>query len=214
MQNSVELEGIVTQLPGVKGAKVVITDGGDPKEIHVLADFKKPAKQIVRDIETAIYAASGFRIDRKIVSVAQIKGEPVKTDHQTEQELEEDYEDISSRYSLVSIETKATRKKLNVTVTIDDDGSQLSGSSVVELNDSEKFMAVVEASVAALRQTIPSFRVDVVEKLKYGVHDVILVVCSAIVDGERKKEAGARFLRKDTFNDTVLAVLETLNKMN
>lgn len=213
MQNSVELEGIVTQLPGVKGAKVVTSDGGDPKEIHVLADLKKPAKQIVRDIETAIYAASGVRIDRKIVSVAQIKGEPVKTDHQ-EEELEEDYEDISSRYSLVSIETKSTRKKLNVTVTIDDDGSQLSGSSVVELNDSEKFMAVVEASVAALRQSIPSFRVDVVEKLKYGVHDVILVVCSAIVDSERKKEAGARFLRKDTFNDTVLAVLETLNKMN
>lgn len=72
MERKIALEEIVSKLPGVRGAKVLIDSDGEPKEIHILADIKKPAKQLVRDVETAIYAASGIRIDRKIVSVAQI----------------------------------------------------------------------------------------------------------------------------------------------
>jgi len=94
-----------------------------------------------------------------------------------------------------------------VNVIIDDDGKQLSGSSVVDVNDDEKYMAAVEATVA------PSFRVEFIERLKYGLSDVILVVCSAIMSGERRKEAGARLFKKDSLNDIVLVILETLNKM-
>jgi len=68
MENMIALEQIVNKLPGVKGAKILADDGGTLKEIHILADVKKPAKQLVRDIETAIYAASGVKIDRKILT--------------------------------------------------------------------------------------------------------------------------------------------------
>ncbi|OAA30891.1 hypothetical protein AT15_09415 [Kosmotoga arenicorallina S304] len=211
MENMVTLEQIVNKLPGVKGAKILADDGGELKEIHILADIKKPAKQLVRDIETAIYAASGVKIDRKIVSVAQISDD--EPDSTTSETYEEALADETARFNLLTMETKSTNKRLTVSVSIDDDGKQLSGSSVVDINDDEKYMAAVEATVAAIREAIPSFRVEFIERLKYGLNDVILVVCSAIISGERRKEAGARLFKKDSLNDIVLVILETLNKM-
>lgn len=211
MENMVTLEQIVNKLPGVKGAKILADDGGELKEIHILADIKKPAKQLVRDIETAIYAASGVKIDRKIVSVAQISDD--EPDSTTSETYEEALTDETARFNLLTMETKSTNKRLTVSVSIDDDGKQLSGSSVVDINDDEKYMAAVEATVAAIREAIPSFRVEFIERLKYGLNDVILVVCSAIISGERRKEAGARLFKKDSLNDIVLVILETLNKM-
>ncbi|AKI97861.1 hypothetical protein [Kosmotoga pacifica] len=211
MENVVALEQIVNKLPGVKGAKILANEGGELKEIHILADIKKPAKQLVRDIETAIYAASGIKIDRKIVSVAQISDDEQETAETGT--YEESLVDASARFNLISVETKSSSKRLTVSVNIDDDGKQLSGSSVVDINDDEKYMAAVEATVAAIRESLPSFRVEFIERLKYGLNDVILVVCSAIISGERRKEAGARLFKKDSFNDIVLVILETLNKM-
>ncbi|HHF08831.1 MAG: hypothetical protein H0Z25_04395 [Kosmotoga sp.] len=211
MENMIALEQIVNKLPGVKGAKILADDGGTLKEIHILADVKKPAKQLVRDIETAIYAASGVKIDRKIVSVAQISDD--ESDSAATETYEEAIADETARFSLLTLETKSSNKRLTVNVIIDDDGKQLSGSSVVDVNDDEKYMAAVEATVAAIRESIPSFRVEFIERLKYGLSDVILVVCSAIMSGERRKEAGARLFKKDSLNDIVLVILETLNKM-
>ncbi len=72
METKLAVEEIVSKLPGVHGARIVNDEDGEMVEIHVLADVSKPAKQLVRDIETAIFAASGVKIDRKIVSIAQI----------------------------------------------------------------------------------------------------------------------------------------------
>ena len=210
MERKIALEEIVSKLPGVRGAKVLTDGDGEPKEIHILADIKKPAKQLVRDVETAIYAASGIRIDRKIVSVAQIAADEDEDTSQT-------YDSVdltpSARFNMISVQTEANRKKLSITVTVDDDGKVLTGSSVVDIDDDEKYMAAVEATVAAIRESVPSFRVEVIERIQYGLNDILLVVCSAVIKGRRRKEAGARLFRKDSFNDIVLVILDTLNRM-
>ncbi|MFN3282831.1 MAG: hypothetical protein ACK40Q_01165, partial [Pseudothermotoga sp.] len=69
-----KLESIISQISGVTAVRVV-PDGDNLREIHVIADSAKNPKQIVRDVETAILASTGLRIDRKIISVAQMAGE-------------------------------------------------------------------------------------------------------------------------------------------
>ncbi len=212
METKLAVEEIVSKFPGVHGARIGNDEDGEMVEIHVLADVSTPATQLVRDIETAIFAASGVKIDRKIVSIAQIAldSEEKKTSA-TDSFTKEDSQGYS--FQLQSLETKATSKKLDITITLDHDGKELQGTSIVDLGDDEKYMAVVEATVAAIRDEIPGFRVEFIEKLMYGMNEIVMAVGSSLVNGKRKKEAGARLCKKDSLNDFAMVVLEIVNKI-
>lgn len=67
-----ELEDALRQIPGVRAASVVTGPDAQPTEIHVLADRMKPAKQVVRDIQSLAMARYDLDIDHRIVSVVQI----------------------------------------------------------------------------------------------------------------------------------------------
>ena len=212
MESKLAVDEIVSKLPGVYSAKVVHDEDGEYNEIHVLADVSKPAKQLVRDIETAIFAATGNKIDRKIVSIAQIpldsSGKEIAVDDPLPEEVQNNH-----GFQLLSIDTKATKKKLDITITIDREGKALQGSSIVDLADDEKYMAVVEATVAAIRDEVPGFRVEFIEKLMYGMSEIVMAVGSSLVNGKRSKEASARLCKKDSLNDFALVVLEVINKL-
>ena len=73
-----EVEGLIRQLPSVRAARVVVSDWGAIEEIHVLAGSDRPAKQIVRDVESCLMARWGLVIDHKCISVAQlVEKEPI-----------------------------------------------------------------------------------------------------------------------------------------
>ncbi len=73
-----EIERVLSSLDGVKKARVIVDEtNGEMREIHVLSSGEKNSKQIVRDVETAVLTISGQRIDRRIISVAQMSAEPL-----------------------------------------------------------------------------------------------------------------------------------------
>jgi hypothetical protein len=69
-----ELEQLIVQLPGVERCRIAVNDLGFIEEVHVLASDRRPAKQTVRDIESALAAAYDIRLDHKRISVAQVRG--------------------------------------------------------------------------------------------------------------------------------------------
>lgn len=71
------IEELISRVPGVKAVKVV-GSGGELQEIHVITTSDKSPKQLVRDIETVVLASTGLRLDRKIISIAQVESD-VKT---------------------------------------------------------------------------------------------------------------------------------------
>ncbi|HVB09382.1 MAG TPA: hypothetical protein VNM16_03330, partial [Bacillota bacterium] len=76
-QVSVEaVESLIRELPGVLGARLVVNDWGGVREVHVLADAARPAKSVVRDIESALMARWGLQVDHKRISVAQMVNAP------------------------------------------------------------------------------------------------------------------------------------------
>ncbi len=76
-----ELEKVLTSLDGIEKAKVIVDeDTGEMREIHILSSGDKSSKQIVRDVETAILTIIGERIDRRIISVAQMTGGYAKSE--------------------------------------------------------------------------------------------------------------------------------------
>ena len=64
-------ENLLTSLEGVLSARVVTTPLGEVSEVHVLAQAGQPAKQLVRNIESALLAQLGLRVDHRKISIAQ-----------------------------------------------------------------------------------------------------------------------------------------------
>lgn len=69
----VRAERLLTALAGVVSARAVTDEGGRICEIHILAGPDLHPKQIVRNVESALSAGLGLVIDRRIVSVAQLR---------------------------------------------------------------------------------------------------------------------------------------------
>src|SRR3989442_4624173 len=65
------VENLLTSLTGVLSARVVVTPQGEVSEIHALTQSDVDAKRVVRNIESALMAQLGMRIDHRKISVAQ-----------------------------------------------------------------------------------------------------------------------------------------------
>jgi hypothetical protein len=64
-------ENLLTTLEGVLSARVVTTPLGEVSEIHILASSGLSPKQVVRNVESALLAHLGLKVDHRKISVAQ-----------------------------------------------------------------------------------------------------------------------------------------------
>ena len=64
-------ENLIASLTGILSARVVVTPLGEVSEVHVLTRSGIQPKQVARNIESALMAQLGFRIDYRKISVAQ-----------------------------------------------------------------------------------------------------------------------------------------------
>lgn len=63
-------EELLQTLPGVIAARIIASDTGAVDEIHVLTSAEVTPKQTVRNIESALIAHLGMRVDHRKISVA------------------------------------------------------------------------------------------------------------------------------------------------
>jgi hypothetical protein len=68
-----DAEALLASLAGILSAHVVTGSDGRIVEIHILAAAELHPKQVVRNVESALSAGFGIEIDRRIVSVAQVR---------------------------------------------------------------------------------------------------------------------------------------------
>jgi hypothetical protein len=64
-------ENLLTSLEGILSARVVTTPLGEVSEVHILAHAGLQPKQLVRNIESALLAQLGLKIDHRKISIAQ-----------------------------------------------------------------------------------------------------------------------------------------------
>lgn len=69
-------EELIASLQGVVSARIVPTESGGVDTIHVLTTGETPAKQMVRNVESALMAQLGMRVDHRKVSVAVTTSRP------------------------------------------------------------------------------------------------------------------------------------------
>lgn len=64
-------ENLLTSLEGILSARVVTTPLGEVSEVHILASAGLQPKQLVRNIESALLAQLGLKVDHRKISIAQ-----------------------------------------------------------------------------------------------------------------------------------------------
>jgi len=65
-----QAEELIRTLPGVVSVRVVDDPEGAVQEVHILTTSEISAKQTVRNVESALFAHLGIRIDHRRISVA------------------------------------------------------------------------------------------------------------------------------------------------
>ena len=125
-------KNMINKINGVISTKIVHQDN-DIQEMHILANTLRSPKQIVRDIESILLTSFDYRIDRKVISIAQIEtddSDPIKRikfggislDVQAnilECKVKLLYEEQEFFVTQVGIKTAANRKKIVAKATID-----------------------------------------------------------------------------------------------
>ncbi len=186
-----KIEAVLSQISGITGVKVV-ADGDGIKEIHVVADSQKNPKQVVRDVETAILASTGLRIDRKIVSVAQLTG----------------FGQPSIDYEITSLRAEDLGKKIRVEVTIERGEETFTGSAEGAKTSMQKLKTAACAVFNALEELSDSvFSVDDVRIVTLAGKDFLICHITKLQNGVEKSLIGSSELQKDPLMAAAYAAL-------
>lgn len=105
------IEQFLMKIQSVIGSKVIMDSNGVIEEIHIVSDLRRSPKQILRDVEAILISEFDQSVDYKKISIAQVKGDSVKTEQ-------------DPRIRLRSIEYGNCGTSIDVTVTLEKFGER------------------------------------------------------------------------------------------
>ncbi len=182
-----ELESVLSSLDGIKKARVIIDEtNGEMKEIHILSTGEKNSKQIVRDVETTILTVSGQRIDRRIISVAQmaVARTPSRV-NRNESEIK------NGTFKVESVGFSEDDMEIEVSVEVSD-GKNLRESSRSGVRSFKNVLKLAaEATISALESLTASkmrFSLDDVREVSTGERKFFLGVMTIMESNGLSKE--------------------------
>jgi hypothetical protein len=214
-----ELEDALRQIPGIRAASVVTGPDSRPTEVHVLAQPGKPAKQVVRDVQSVAMAQYDLDIDHRIVSVVQL-GEadapltvvpPVPLHGQSPAAAEET---VELRPALSSIGVRTAEGETEVTVVLTVGGEDYVGVATGPGLAVHRPRVVAQATVAAVSDLLGlAVQVESSQVLEVGLRHVAVTVLSLAVPrlGDQVL-CGSVVVRGDESDAVARSVLASLNR--
>ncbi|HLU52649.1 MAG TPA: hypothetical protein VK011_03545 [Acidimicrobiia bacterium] len=194
------LQGKLARLDGVEAVRVVGTDSR-LEEIHVLARTNKPAKQVVRDVQSLAAAAFGIDVDRRIVSVVQLADSDLAG---------------GDRPVIVDIFESTNGSKSSVRVTLEWHDEMLTGETTGAAARATRNRLVAEAVLEALGQAIhsdASFAVASVDVPTLGSRPVAVAQIVLVTNQKERLLVGSALVDDDESRSVVRAVLDALNRV-
>lgn len=197
-----ELEENLTRMESVDAARIV-HQGSTITELHVIAASDKPAKQVVRDVQSLAMARYGMAIDRRVISVVQISPYDL---------------DIASvaRAALMRIGESPNGTRTTIEVTLRHENEEHVGSATGPAVPSTRLRLVGEATIDAIERTFPAMPPLALEAIainSVGTSDVVVAtVVSAAHRGGETLNVGSALSTTNPDDAAVKAVLNALNR--
>lgn len=195
----VALQEKIGRIEGVEAARVVAANG-HIEEVHVLARRNKPAKQLVRDVQSLGQALFGLDIDRRVVSVVQL----------ADADLEP-----GIRPALVDVSESLDGSRAEVTVTLRWQDSLLVGHSFGAAANATRSRQIAEATLAAIGQAIHAHAAVAISSMDVatlGNRRVAVAQVVLVTDATERMLIGSAYVEEDETRGIVRAVLDALNR--
>ena len=207
-------ENLLTSLQGVLSARVVVSPIGEVEEIHVLTQGGTAAKQVVRNVESALLAHLGLKVDHRKISVAQTaEVRPLEAlDQMAVREAALRRGVLFNRLEFQSGAGSAGRLAMQVALQVGDE--EVAGTADAADNARARMLGAARAVVAALEQvwTRGTLEVEGVQILDaFGRRHVVAGVQVSEGRGSRLL-MGTCELIENPEQAAVLAVLDATNR--
>lgn len=204
-----DLEQALTQIQGVRAASVVTGPDAKPTEIHVLAGGGKPAKQLVRDVQSLAMAKYDLDIDHRIVSVVQLDADDLAV-VTTESATGSD----TPRPVMTTVQLRTTKGETEATVAVTLAEHTFEGSAIGPGTASARPRLVARATLEAVRELLGSpAEIEHAAIAQVGSHSVAVCVVAIVVPrlGEQLL-TGSALVRDDEADAAARCVLDALNR--
>ena len=224
------IEAAILKLRGIDGAAVVAGPDGTLREIHVVTRSERPAKNIVRDIQTLVLTQFGRSFNHKIVSVVferpdkghdgtprpEEGGGPAPTLRGTEAEAAPARARAADRIRFDSVNLYVSGPRAQAQVSLRWKGITRMGSASGTATRDGAHLLVAAATVAALEEFLEeewSLGVNAVQFVKLGVSEVAVVGLTLLAHRQEKSLAGCCTVEQDVPQAVALATLAALNRV-
>ncbi|MFA5885596.1 MAG: hypothetical protein WDA60_17225 [Acidimicrobiia bacterium] len=204
-----EVETELCRLPEVTAVRIVADQAGRPIEVHVLAHAGKPAKQIVRDVQSVALASFGIDLDRRIVSVVQLSANGTST------AADSDTSEATTRPRIVTVQAQSSGFRTAVQVTLGTRDDERTGFAEGSIAASTRPRLLAEATLDALRQLEPAAEcldVATADVTRAGAHDVVVVLLVSVDPPHERHLSGSAIVYQLVDDAVVRAVLDATNR--
>ncbi len=216
-----EFEAALRAVPGIREASVRTTPDAHPIEVHVLAGGVKPAKQVVRDVQSVAMAQFDLDIDHRIVSVVQIPDDAVEAGDSSDDVAAEQVSDPAAaasddilRPALTSISTKKAEGETVVDVTLSIGREIYTGHATGPSGPAHRPRVIATATLAALAELlgIPA-QVESSQILEVGMREVAITTLTLTIPrlGDQAL-CGSALVRGDEEDAVARSVLAAVNR--
>ena len=211
-------------MPGVLSAKIVASDTGAVDEIHVLTTAEFTPKQTVRNIESALIAHLGMRVDHRKISVAAssepkvARETPVATPVVVDPELLQAVADDLSRRRLYfeDVEVRRSRSRgVTCRVTLRKGDASFIGEAEGLETERARVDLAARAAIKAISQAERGERtlaLDGAKLIDAFDREFVFVGVSARVGRDSALLTGSCEIKESAETASVLAALDATNR--
>ncbi|GAC1650524.1 MAG: hypothetical protein NVS4B3_09440 [Gemmatimonadaceae bacterium] len=214
-------EELLATLPGVIAARIVAGDNGAVSEIHVLTTTHTTPKQTVRNIESALIAHLGMRVDHRKISVATTVEAP-KIPETRKLEVPKEEPGLSAaevarrRLYFEDVEVRRSRTKgVACRVTLKKGDESYVGEAEGVENERSRIELAARATLAAITSaegTERSLALDGVKLIEAFDREFVFVGITARVGRESALLTGSCEIKDSPETASALAVLDSTNR--
>jgi len=191
-------------LPDVQSCKVEVEKDHTISAIHVVSMSQRPAKQLVRDIESLLQADFGIGIDHRKISIARITGKPEISRPRVPR----------PRLSSITFSTEGGKGKCKVVLARDD--FETCGECTGVAVGGGGLRLVANATFRAVEmltgKKIEFELLDVV-KLRIANRETVIVLANYVSEGHVMSLAGCVQFDDNEQEATVHAALDACNRI-
>ena len=206
-------EVLLTSLRGVLSARVVAAATGEITEVHVLTEAGLTPKQSVRNVESALLAQLGIKLDHRKISVAQT-AEILPIEAMEDRAALDRARKRGVVFRRVEVTPTETPHRVTVTVTMERDGQELVAQENAGDADKMRLAAAARAAVSILDGLTTTGTIDLAGARLIDAFDTRLAFVGIhVLEGrEARLHVGTCEVKGGVEQAGTLAVLDATNR--